>query len=172
MQPKPNIAALLSILVSGKQQLEDAAQQIRYAFNADDAVGDQLDTLGDIVGEARNGLVDDVFRRYVKARIKANKSSGTIPELIVIAKLIVNDDAATMRIRNDGNATLVLQVDGVALTDEVRDILLGFLRDAVSGAVRIIVESSTETPGTTFKWDTPGRGWDAGAAFLDADDNT
>jgi hypothetical protein len=46
------------------------------------AVGEQLDGLGSIVGESRQGRSDEVYRVAIQARIAINKGSGTPEEII------------------------------------------------------------------------------------------
>jgi hypothetical protein len=160
----------VATLATPFQSLESALQQLLTERSIDTAVGAQLDVIGRIVGEPRNGLDDDTYRRHCRARISANSSDGTIENVITVTDLIVYDDDAYYEIDNQGAAALVVRVQDVAITEELADILISFLKDTVSAGVRVILEYFETTPGNTFKWDTAGRGWDSGKPFLDAKD--
>ncbi len=160
----------ITALVRPMQALEDTLQDMLRQRQLAHAVGAQATTLGKKVGQARNGVTDNtIFLRYVRAKISANRSGGVIEHLIRISVLVIDDEDASHIVDNQGNAALVLRVEGVAVSEEVAEILIGFLRRAASTGVRIILESSTAAPASTFKWDTAGRGWDSGP-FLDARD--
>lgn len=165
-----NTEKLVATLATPFQSLENALMQLLTERSIDTAVGAQLDIIGKIVGQARGGLDDDTYRRYCRARVATNKATGIINELITVTELIVYDDDAYYEIDNQGAACVVLRIQNHAITEDLADIVIGFLRQTVSAGVRVILEYSAETPGTTFKWDTPGRGWDSNAAFLDAKD--
>lgn len=52
------------------------------------AVGQQLDNLGEIVGETRQGRSDEDYEVAIRGRVKLNISSGTIEDVYAIAGLI------------------------------------------------------------------------------------
>lgn len=52
-----------------------------------DATGAQLDPIGDLVGEARDGRDDTDYTAAIKMRIRANASDGHPEDLIAIAQL-------------------------------------------------------------------------------------
>lgn len=157
------------VLTNQVQTLEDVFWSVYVNQRLDNAFGVVLDTIGKLVGQPRNGLEDDDYRRYIRARISTNKSRGTIEDVIKVARLILDDANAVIVIDNQGQGTYVVRVTTVAVEDPLADILISFLKSATSAGVRIILESSTAVPGTTFKWDTAGRGWDS-VPFLDARD--
>lgn len=164
-----NIEKLLSIIANPAQAVEDALQQLKSERFVDTAIGEQLDIIGRIVGQDREGLSDDDYRRYIRARIAANNSDGTIEDLLTVAFLVVYDEAAQLQIDNQGVATVVLRVNSIALTTTVADILVKFLGLAATAGVRVILEYCDQAPATWFKWDTPSLGWDNGK-LIDAKD--
>jgi Protein of unknown function (DUF2612) len=165
-----NTEKLVATLATPFQSLENALRQLLLERSIDTAVGAQLDVIGKIVGQYRNGLNDDDYRRYCRARITVNKATGVIEELITVTDLIVYDDDATYEIINNSVATVVIKINDIVVTEALADIVISFLRDTVSAGVRVILEYNNVPIGTGFKWDTPGRGWDSGAPFLDAKD--
>ena len=154
MQDKPKFIALLTIFLERWQDLEDAFWDLFVNRYLDTAFNDQLDILGFIVGQPRNGLEDEEFRRYIRARIAANKSNGTLEELIHIAKLIIGDDAAVIRMQRQDHATLLVSITGLAISSDLQEIIRSFLFDAKSGGVRVILESADVAPADLFYWDT------------------
>ena len=63
------------------QALEDAWQTILTILDIDGSSGLQLDTIGKIAGQPRGGVDDPSYRLYLKARILANRSTGTPEDL-------------------------------------------------------------------------------------------
>src|SRR5687768_16247400 len=97
-----NIEKLLAVSVAPAQDLENCLQQLRLYRFVDTAEGDQLDIIGRIVGLDREGLDDDDYRRYIRARIAANNSNGTIEDLLTVAFLVVYDADAHYEVDNQG----------------------------------------------------------------------
>lgn len=141
MSSTTNAQKFVAALVWPLRDLETLWQQMRAMRNLDTSVGVHLEGLGKLVGRRREGIADDeLYRRAIRAQVAVNESTGTIDELILIAELVVYDDAAEYIVNNTGVAALVLVVDDVALDWAVAQLLLGLLRKAVDGGVRIVVE--------------------------------
>jgi hypothetical protein len=163
-----NTEKFIATLATPFQSIENMLQQLLTERSIDTAVGAQLDVIGRIVGQKRNGLSDDDYRRYCRARIATNKANGTTENLITITDLVVYDDNGYYEVDTQGIATVVLTVQNITITEALADILIGFLRQTVSAGVRVILEYTSDL--NTFKWDTAGRGWDSGCSFWDAKD--
>lgn len=148
---------LLTALVAPAQDLENVIQQFLANRFVDTAVGAQLDIIGAIVGEDRNGLIDNDYRRYIRAKIAVNNSNGVFEDLLTIAFLVIYDASATYIATDVGTATVVLRVGNITLTDALGNILATFLQKAVSAGVRIVTEWSNSLPASTFRLDSgPG----------------
>lgn len=163
-----NTEKFVATLATPFQSLELVLQQLLVERSIDTAIGAQLDIIGKIVGQPRNGLDDDTYRRYCRARIAANKSDGTVENLITVTDLVIYDDDGYYEIKTQGIATVVVKINNIILTEELAGIVIGFLKETVSGGVRVILEYASDL--NCFKWDTAGRGWDSGAPFLTAED--
>lgn len=169
-----NFSDIIRATLRFAQEVEDGFQQLLVGLGIEFAIGTQLDMVGEKVGQARLGLDDDAYLRMIYARILANKSNGTIAELRAIIELVINaaedPGAPTYTVVTSdemtGGATLVFLVVNEPLPDELRERLMSFLNTPVSGGVRLIIESTQDPIGTTFKWDTAGRGWDSGAPWM------
>jgi hypothetical protein len=94
---KPRLAAVLTSYLVQIQELEDQLWVLFTERWIDSAYGLQLDGLGEIVGEKRQGSDDDEYRAFVRARVKVNRSNGKIKELVEILSLIQDGGAAQAR---------------------------------------------------------------------------
>lgn len=167
-----NIKQLLRCLCLPYQAIEDALQQLLSGRGPADAVGAQLDVVGAIVGEDREGETDDeAYRRRNFGRIAVNRSHGRVTDVIRVTRLVLTDyPDAEIVLDHLGEGDLVVKIGGAALPDDVADVLIKFLRLAVSDGVRVILESSTLAPANWFTWDVDGLGWDEGE-FVNARDS-
>lgn len=81
---KPQMLGFIRGVGRSIQRLEDDVLLLRTDRLLDNAEGVQLDRYGEIVGEARLGLVDDDYRAIIRSRIAVNISQGKTDELIDI----------------------------------------------------------------------------------------
>lgn len=70
------------------QDLEDSAQTLLTFFDIDNSEGAQLDLIGRYVGQSRLGTGDPTYRLYLKARILADRSTGTPEELYAVLRML------------------------------------------------------------------------------------
>lgn len=77
---KPRMRSLLEALLGQVASLEGAAVQLLTLRSIWTATGDQLDTLGRIVGQLRAGLVDAEYRLMILGRIFVNRGDGTLDQ--------------------------------------------------------------------------------------------
>lgn len=88
LRGKPRLEGLLRSYLDQIQDLEDFYFDLYVLRSVDSAEDQQLDDLGDLVGQKRNGMQDDEYRLFVKARILANKSKGYNPTLLKIIRIL------------------------------------------------------------------------------------
>jgi hypothetical protein len=138
---KQNIVDLLTIFLTRYNDLETAFWALLTQRGVYSAIGKQLDNIGKLVGQPRNGLSDEDYRRYIFARIATDKSDGVIEDLITITALVINDAAALIQVDDQGEAAVVLRVLNIVVGNQIANILIDFLRDAVSAGVRLILET-------------------------------
>lgn len=168
---QPGIEAMVRALAAQAQEIETAIIDLLLDRTVETAIGVHLDRIGDIVGETRDGETDDeIYRRRVRARIYANRSSGTAEELIRIVHVLqtTNERAENKAvISRQDIAHVVVKIEprvgleGGATPAAVADVMIAFLRDAKVAGVRLILESTPYGIDETFVWDT-GPGWDQG----------
>lgn len=136
-----NIVKLLTALITPGQSIEDTLQQLLTERSVDLAIGAQLDLVGKLVGESRGGLDDDTYRLYIRARIATNRSNGTIADLIKVAALIINNVAATITVTPQYPAAVDVTIGAIATTDQVANVLVDLLNQAVSAGVRMALDT-------------------------------
>jgi hypothetical protein len=150
LRKQPKLEAFVRALVGPIQTLEDALWQLLVERAVGTATGVTLEALGRLVGQPPTGLDTETYRRYIRARIRANKSCGTVEDFIKITRLILNDDDAQIIIERQGVAAAVERILGIVVDDDLANVLIGFLVDAASGEGRIILETLTDVEDETF----------------------
>lgn len=92
---RPKIEGILTAYLRRVQEIENAlwAAYDARLLTATTPVGVHLDTLGALVGEARQGRGDDDYRAAIRIRIRANRSTGTANDVIEVASLLPADNA-------------------------------------------------------------------------------
>jgi hypothetical protein len=165
------VTTLLAALAQPAQALEDTLRDMLLKRAVDTAEGAQLDIIGKLVGQARGGQDDGVYRRYIRARIKTSRSRGVTEDLITIAKLVVDDLDATIVIEQQQIASVIVRVTEVGVDEDTATAAIAFLRLAVVAGVRVILESSPEAAADTFTLDD-GPGFDNGCARINLADYT
>jgi hypothetical protein len=146
----PGWEGFLTAIAQEIQELEDAHLQLLTLRGVNTATGATLEAIGRFVGEPPSGLSDDLYRRRIRARIRANRSMGTIEDLIAITRLVLNDSTAGVVVRQTGIAALTMRVSEVITSTAIADVIIGMLRDAVSAGVRLILHTALGLPGAMF----------------------
>lgn len=151
-----SVPNLVRALTGGHQALEDAAFAVRASRAIDTAVGAQLDLLGRIVGQPREGRVDDVYRIWIRARVRLNRSSGTPEDLLAVFSSITQGSTAIV-LEEQFPASFVLRVGSTSIIAPAD--LAALVRLAKAAGVRAIVESATTVDTTSFAFDSNGAGY-------------
>lgn len=163
---KPNLVALLAIFMRQFDELEAAIYALLVERTIYAAVGAQLDQIGAVVGQPRNGMDDDTYRRYILARVAANNSDGLVEDLIDITRLILNSDTTTVQVVSKGFATVIVRALGDRVEWSVASIIIELLRFAAVGAARVLFEFLT-WPTMTLTKSAGGAAWNAGAFSIE-----
>lgn len=106
---KPRLLALTTAYIEQIQDLEDAFYQLITDRTIETAVGTQLDGIGSIVGEDREGRDDSDYRLAIRVRILLNLTDGTIEQVIEILHLAT--EGKTIHVVNWAHGESVL-LDG------------------------------------------------------------
>lgn len=134
---------LIKSLVEPAQKIEDAFIAMYSAFSLPNAIGVQLDKLGDRVGQKRNGMLDADYKLAIKARILANRSTGSHKDLKRIALIFTN----VYSVQSGGGVALV----NVGVLDNAKaNLLFSFLVKAVASTVRLQMQYQATSNANAF----------------------
>lgn len=147
-----------NVIAPQAQATEEATQQLVTMTMIANSIGAQLDVIGRIVGQPRAGVDDITYRLYLRARVLANKSSGTVSDLYaVFAALYSLTGTGNMLyvpgwpvgFGTPGQASFELRIL-VPITDLQAMVGVGFLSDSKDAGVRGILEWKEQTDALTF----------------------
>lgn len=174
-----NFEQIADIIAEQAQPLEDAWQQLFSIASIDVSVGVQLQTLGVLVGQPYNGEDDATYRLRLKARIKANLSSGTATDLYGVF-------LAMFGLTGTGYAQIVTSPSAPAALEFISlrplygaesTVLFELLVIAKLAGVRLVLEWPSSDDAGSFAFDAEGAGFgglvsvapfpDAGTAYPD-----
>lgn len=133
---KPRLEALLRIYLDEVQQIEVALFDLATDRFLDVAIGAQLDGIGDIVGQERQGLSDVDYRPLLRARVQANRSEGTVPDIYEVAVATLDGSIGDVRIEQKFPAGVHVRFLKQLSFDE--HIVNDVLQDAGAAGVRVV----------------------------------
>lgn len=141
-EERPVLAAFMHALGEGSQTLEDVIFDLMVGTRFDAATGANLDIWGDLVGETRGALRDTDYRRFIAARILANRSSGEGDDLIEIAQLITAE--STVWLEAYFPAELIITVFRESpMTDAVVDRVAAMMSEVRGIGIKLQVIEAT-----------------------------
>lgn len=129
-----NIQNLISVYTTQIQELENIIYDMFLNRMIDTAVGQQLDNLGEIVGQPRLGFDDETYRVLLKFRIGVNVSQGTIEEVIQLFTLI--SGASEVHVIDEGGGSISIQYNE-PLPAELEEFIFDNMDQVVAAGVRI-----------------------------------
>jgi hypothetical protein len=156
-----NISRLLVVFGKAVQGFESAGQEVWNQRSVDTAIGVQLDDIGLVVGQPRGGLDDETYRRYVRAAIKANRSNGTVFDVLRVLRLVIANVDVTFQYEQQQIATAIVRVLNIALTDALGSVAFSFLERTAAAGVIVMLEYGLSPFANWFRFDS-GPGFDEG----------
>lgn len=133
---KERVEALISAFTDNGQLIENVIQDFLEDRTVDTAVGDQLDIIGAIVGETRQGRGDDEYRLAILSRIAINTSEGTPEEIISFLQVFTGANDVYLYELFPGNVDVYVDVDLSSLFYSV-DAVHSLIDKALSAGVRL-----------------------------------
>lgn len=140
---KPLLKAVLDVSLARVQHFEDVMWDVYIGVWLPNAIGVQLDNLGDIVGEPRKGRADDLYRLWVKARILANRSNGKQQELLAVLRLLISD-GPTVTYTRVPPAAFRIEIAGMVGSGDVARTVRDILTQMKAAGVRMELEYTDE----------------------------
>lgn len=127
-----NMTSLIESYVASVQELEAEIFDVREQRWLSYAEGVQLDAIGDIVDQTRQGRDDTEYRRAINMQILANKSDGNTEDLLDIFRVYTS--AAMPTYQEFYNASIVFY--GLTATADATEVNT-FLQKAKSAGVNL-----------------------------------
>jgi len=131
---KPYHEAFISAVVKQIQEIEDAIHAMIDARALANAVGQQLDNIGTIVDQAREGFDDDFYRILLYVKIGQNNSQGGSEKLISIYQLLTG--ATLVHYKDLGGGSVSLGAD-VPLEPGLINFVYDNMEKVAAGGVRV-----------------------------------
>lgn len=147
---KLKLAAFVGELAERAQDLEAAFFDVLEQTSVGTAIGVWLDRLGAVVGEERGGEGDTLFRRYVLARVKANRSDGTLEDVIAVITAWYGSAFPSLILTEPGRANLLVELSSPAVTSTQVARLVRLLKDTRSAAVGLQLLWQPQADADTF----------------------
>jgi hypothetical protein len=146
-QRKPKIQSFVRSWVSQAQELERALFQLLLERAIATAVGQQLDGLGDILGELRGGRDDPTYRVFLQARTIINNSDGKHEDVLSLLRLIltpIGGSAPPLQLIDFFPAAFEAGsvVDPIPIDPQLAADMLQLVRGAGIGAIFVFVEQA------------------------------
>jgi hypothetical protein len=109
-EPASGWEGLLQSFISPAQGFETIANQMLNERSLTTSEGVNLDRIGQIVGQDRQGLDDASYLGTIGAQIAENNSDGTANELLAIAEALLADDFISVEIKEMFPAKAVIDI--------------------------------------------------------------
>ncbi len=141
------VKALIASYVQQLQELENAAWDLYRSRFIDEATFAQLDLLGALVGQPRNGQEDLTYRKYIKLRIFINKASGLSDEVLYVLQAVM-PGAADIMLTSTPPASFTLSFTTADL--DLLDVLVDLIDSTKAAGVGSSLVYSDASDATLF----------------------
>ena len=144
---QPNVTSLVTAMISRVQVVEDALRKVatQRALYGNTAQGAQLDDLGALVGVARQGLSDEVYRVLIRGEIAKNNSNGTLEALLNVARIVFQAEGVwitspdTFGAAREGvTAEVSLAIASPKTDTSLFPRLISILKATLSGGIKLV----------------------------------
>lgn len=140
------IEELLRAYVDQIQKLERCAWEVQTILMIDQMDGYWLDLVGRIVQWGRGELDDADYRRAIRTKIRANRSSGTTRDLFEVMRLAL-PDTSSLAIHETYPASISIDVGASFLDFDVRPVMtFALLAKAIGVRLFILVSRTAGQP--------------------------
>lgn len=142
----PNFTSLAKVIGKRFQILSNDLEDIRAVRDLDTAMGTNLDKLGAIVGQSREGFSDLIYRTLIKAKTAANRSKGTDDDVINTALILRKGIATDIVYTEFFPAAIQIDFLNSFETLQHQALIADLLFLTKLGGVRLVVTFSTPIP--------------------------
>lgn len=143
---KKVVGGLTQAYLNQIQKLEDAIWGVINGFLlATPPVGQQLDFIGELVGQPRGNLSDAAYLLAIRVRIRVNRSQGTSEDVIQVASLFEGVSVAYLDVYP---ASFLVEI----LNDANALVLADLLSETRSAGTYGVLDYTTWATGNDFMW--------------------
>lgn len=148
---KANLELLVRTLATPTQEIENQLFLVWVAKRIDTATGIELDAVGSLVNEPRDGRTDSDYRRILRAVIRANRSKARILDVIETARLVLTSSPTSqLLVESVPHKTVCLEVHGVAIPESLASDVFRLVERSVDGGTRLLVKYATDVDAEMF----------------------
>ncbi len=155
--------ALVRAFANQAQAAEDALWGVLVLRRLSNATGAQLDVLGRVLGQPREGRADANYVLWLRARMLLNLGSGRPEDLLAIFSAVVQGSTG-LQLEEQFPASIVLRIGSASTVDPAQ--AAAILQLAKAGGVKAVLESATSIDTTSFAMDPNGAGFDDGTGTV------
>ena len=157
-----SLLEFLRAIAARWEALDTLAIRLRDERYIESAAGAQLDQIGAIVGQAREGYSDEIYRSLVRTKLTVYHADGARDAMLEIADGFYSDSTVDVHFINGGYGSAeFLMMITTDKSDVTREALFKkFIEDATAGGVRAVLVFSADDD-NTFTLDS-GPGLDTG----------
>ena len=153
---KPNLEKFLKVFTEEMDEIEGMFYDLLFERGLSNAVGKQLDVIGEIVKEPRQGRDDTTYKAAILLRIGFNTANSTEDSVIGLLSSLFQTD--NLFIQEDFPANLI--INGVCHRGYSRDEIADFHKVVAAGVGVIRANLTTENlPFFNFAEDAYGEGF-------------
>ena len=131
---KPNFLAFLDTFVKQVQDLEEVFYNLSVSRSILEAIGIQLDLLGELLNRPRQGKSDEAYRISLLAKIAKNISRGTPEDVLGVFKILTSSNFVEIM---DGNIGEIILLADHTLTQADVNTVLREMQSVPCAGVRI-----------------------------------
>lgn len=137
----PNLNAILEVLASPFDDLKVVYAALKNLLDLETAEGAQLDLIGAIIGEPRNGRLDPDYLIGIKFKIFKNTSKATVDDIVKALKFISQADLVVYS--DNPPASYTIYTDGQELASNINEMIDKL---SAAGVSLIVYASDGEVP--------------------------
>lgn len=157
--PSQRYQDFITALTTGSQELEDATTDGMESCSSLGAVGEALDRLGALAGEARSGItgidvLDGQYQQNIAIRKRLNLSCGVWEDFIVACDYLVSNSLCTSYYLTESPMTMHIMLYGIPvdMTDFTKNAIRGLFR--LVKCAEVILDITYIIGDVVFGWDS------------------
>jgi hypothetical protein len=154
---RPNFLLVVQFLAERFQALEENIFDTNWFRYVDQAHGRNLDLLGILLGQVREGLTDERYRALLKTRYQTLFGRRNVDAMLEVINVVTSGFAITYTLVEDFPATIVVEFLGI--DNDTGEFWNRIIRGPKPEGVRLVTKI-VDVPDTLLDLDDAAQGWD------------